>query len=143
MGRTGSSPASRRAVRHTPDEQRALEIGMVSERFAELWEAGVVGRPEVSRKTIGHPQVGLLTPDCNVLRMDGSGLRILGYSAEPGSEDAQKLELPAVVGTQSLAAEQYTAGSCPGPCSRATTPSGPPSSPTCARHSSTTPATAA
>ncbi len=40
-----------------------------------------------------------------MLRMDGSGLRILGYSAEPGSEDAQKLELLAVVGTQSLAAE--------------------------------------
>lgn len=118
-------------IRHTPDEQRALEIGMVSElrsaaarypadrqlrllitelragseRFAELWEAGVVGSLEVSRKTIEHPQVGLLTLDCNVLRMDGSGLRILGYSAEPGTEDAEKLELLAVVGTQSLAAE--------------------------------------
>lgn len=118
-------------VRHSQEEQRTLEIGMVSElraaaarypvdpqlrrlitelrtsseRFAELWEAGVVGSLEVSRKTIEHPQVGLLTLDCNVLRMDGSGLRILGYSAEPGSEDAEKLELLAVIGTQSLAAE--------------------------------------
>lgn len=75
-----------------------------SERSAELWEAGVVGSLEVSRKTIEHPQVGLLTLDCNVLRMDGSGLRILGYSAEPGTEDAEKLELLAVIGTQSLAA---------------------------------------
>ncbi|GAQ50867.1 helix-turn-helix transcriptional regulator [Streptomyces acidiscabies] len=117
-------------VRHTPEEQRGLEIGMVSElrsaagrypadpglrrliaelrasseRFAELWEAGVVGSLEVSRKTIEHPQVGPLTLDCNVLRMDGSGLRILGYSAEPGTEDAQKLELLAVIGIQSMAA---------------------------------------
>ncbi|MDX2938382.1 helix-turn-helix transcriptional regulator [Streptomyces ipomoeae] len=118
-------------VRHTQEEQRALEIGMVSElraaaarypadpqlrrlitelragseRFAELWEAGVVGSLEVSRKTVEHPQVGLLTLDCNVLRMDGSGLRILGYSAEPGTEDAEKLALLSVIGTQSLAAE--------------------------------------
>ncbi|MFM9614495.1 helix-turn-helix transcriptional regulator [Streptomyces niveiscabiei] len=122
-------PSSR--IRHTAEEQRALEIGMVSElrsaagrypadpglrrliaelragseRFTELWEAGVVGSLAVSRKTIEHPQVGLLTLDCNVLRMDGSGLRILGYSAEPGTEDAQKLELLAVIGTQSMAAE--------------------------------------
>lgn len=40
-----------------------------------------------------------------MLRMDGSGLRILGYSAEPGTEDAEKLALLAVIGTQSLAAE--------------------------------------
>ncbi|WP_216588717.1 helix-turn-helix transcriptional regulator [Streptomyces brasiliscabiei] len=118
-------------IRHTQEEQRTLEIGMVSElrsaagrypadrqlrrlitelragseRFAELWESGVVGSLEVSRKTIDHPEVGPLTLDCNVLRMDGSGLRVLGYSAEPNTEDAEKLQLLAVVGTQSLAAE--------------------------------------
>jgi transcriptional regulator with XRE-family HTH domain len=115
-------------VRHTPDERRAFEIGMVaelrataarypadrqlqrliaelraqSERFAELWEAGVVGRLEASRKTIEHPQVGLLTLDCDLLRVDGHDLHILVYSAEPGTEAAEKLALLAVVGTQSL-----------------------------------------
>ena len=115
-------------VRHTPEERRAFEIGMVaelratasrypadrqlrrligellagSERFAELWDAGVVGRLEASRKTIDHPQVGLLTLDCDLLRVDGSDLHILVYSAEPGTEAAEKLELLAVVGTQSL-----------------------------------------
>lgn len=115
-------------VRHTPDEQRNLEIGMVSElraaaarypadrqlrrliaelragseRFAELWNAGVVGSLAVSRKTVEHPQVGLLTLDCNVLRMDGSGLRILAYSTEPGTDSAEKLALLSVIGTQSL-----------------------------------------
>ncbi|MEX3105523.1 helix-turn-helix transcriptional regulator [Streptomyces sp. ST1015] len=130
-GAWGVFRGSSSRIRHTAEEQRALEIGMVSElrsaagrypadpglrrliaelragseRFAELWEAGVVGSLAVSRKTIEHPQVGRLTLDCNVLRMDGSGLRILGYSAEPGTEDAQKLELLAVIGTQSMAAE--------------------------------------
>ncbi|MEW2403391.1 helix-turn-helix transcriptional regulator [Streptomyces sp. NPDC046862] len=116
-------------ARHTQEGQRALEIGMVSElraaaakypadrqlrlliaelragskRFAELWEAGVVGSLELAGKTVEHPQVGLLTLDCNVLRVDGSGLRILGYSAEPGTESAEKLKLLSVIGMQSLA----------------------------------------
>ncbi|MGP4006062.1 helix-turn-helix transcriptional regulator [Streptomyces sp. 4N124] len=115
-------------VRHTPDERRAFEIGMVaelrataarypadrqlrrliaelragSERFAELWDAGVVGRLEASRKTIEHPQVGLLTLDCDLLRVEGNDLHILVYSAEPGTEAAEKLELLSVLGTQSL-----------------------------------------
>lgn len=115
-------------VRHTPEERRAFEIGAVAElratasrypadsqlrrlieelragsaRFTELWDAGVVGRLEASRKTIEHPQVGLLTLDCDLLRVEGNDLHILVYSAEPGTEDAEKLELLSVLGTQSL-----------------------------------------
>ncbi|MFC9678636.1 hypothetical protein [Streptomyces sp. NPDC056948] len=87
-------------ARHTQEEQRALEIGMVPELRAG---AGVVGSPEVPHKAVDHPQVGLLTLDCNVLRVDGSGLRILGYSAEPGSESAEKPELLSVIGMRSRA----------------------------------------
>lgn len=119
-------------VRHTPEERRAFETGMVaelrataarypgdrqlrrliaevragSERFAELWDAGVVGRLEASRKTIEHPQVGLLTLDCDQLRVEEHDLHILVYSAEPGTEDAEKLALISVLGTQSLAERQ-------------------------------------
>ncbi|MER5213843.1 helix-turn-helix transcriptional regulator [Streptomyces sp. NPDC002838] len=115
-------------VRHTPEEQRAFEVGMVaelrataarypadkelrrliaelrttSERFAELWDAGVVGRLESSRKTIEHPHVGTLTLDCDLLRVAGSDLHVLVYTAEPGTEDAERLELLAVLGTQTL-----------------------------------------
>src|SRR5207245_1100357 len=79
-------------VRHTPQEMRTFEAGMVAElratavrypadrqllrligelrtqskRFAELWDSGVVGRLQGSRKTIEHPQVGLLTLDCDL-----------------------------------------------------------------------------
>jgi transcriptional regulator with XRE-family HTH domain len=115
-------------VRHTPEERSACEVGMVSElrttayrypadrqlrrliaelrtgseRFAELWDAGAVGRFEAWPKTIEHPQVGLLTLDCDLLRVQESGLYILVHSAEPGSGAAEKLELLSVVGTQHL-----------------------------------------
>nr|WP_258575407.1 helix-turn-helix transcriptional regulator [Streptomyces shenzhenensis] len=115
-------------VRHTPEERRAFEAGMVAElrstaarypadrqlrrmiaelraqsgRFAELWDAGVVGRLEASRKTVEHPRVGALTLDCDHLRVEEHDLRILVYSAEPGTEAAEKLELISVLGTQSL-----------------------------------------
>ncbi|MCH5677428.1 helix-turn-helix transcriptional regulator [Streptomyces gilvus] len=115
-------------VRHTPEERRAFEIGMVaelrataarypadrqlrrmiaelrgrSERFAELWDAGVVGRLDASHKTIDHPQAGSLTLDCDLLRVEGNDLHILVYSAEPGTEAAEKLRLISVLGTQNL-----------------------------------------
>jgi hypothetical protein len=78
------------------------ELRANSERFAELWEAGTVGRHAASRKTIDHPQVGKLTLDCDVLSVAGSDLRIMVYTAEPGSEDAERLALIEVIGTQTL-----------------------------------------
>ncbi|MFI6335886.1 helix-turn-helix transcriptional regulator [Streptomyces sp. NPDC050535] len=115
-------------VRHTPEGLRTLEATQVAElratanrypadqrvrrliaelransaRFAELWDSGAVGRPEASRKTIEHPQVGPLTLDCDVLSVAGSDLRIMIYTAEPGTEDAERMALVGVLGTQSL-----------------------------------------
>ena len=73
-----------------------------SARFAELWDAGVVGRQQAARKIIDHPQVGALTLDCDVLSVAGSDLRIMVYTAEPGTRDAERLALLAVLGTQAL-----------------------------------------
>jgi hypothetical protein len=115
-------------VRHTPEALRTLEATQVAElratanrypadqrlrqlitelrtnstRFAELWDSGAVGRPEASRKTIDHPQVGPLTLDCDVLSVAGSDLRIMIYTAEPGTEDAERMALVGVLGTQAL-----------------------------------------
>jgi transcriptional regulator with XRE-family HTH domain len=119
-------PGSR--VRHTPEERRAFEVVMAADlratagrypadlrvrrlvaelrgnsaRFAELWESGVVGRQEGTRKTVEHPRVGPLTLDCDVLSVAGSDLRILVYTAEPGTADADRLALLGVLGTQTL-----------------------------------------
>lgn len=75
---------------------------MNSVRFAELWESGAVVRHEASRKTIDHPQVGAVTLDCDVLSVAGSDLRIMLYTAEPGTEDAERVALLGVLGTQAL-----------------------------------------
>ncbi|MFD1662059.1 helix-turn-helix transcriptional regulator [Streptomyces caeni] len=116
-------------VRYTPQSRRALETMQVgalraaagrypadqglrrliaelhanSERFAELWDSGAMARYEASRKTVDHPQVGTVTLDCDVLNVAGSDLRIVVYTAEPGTEDAERLALLAVLGTQTLA----------------------------------------
>ncbi|MGW3126442.1 hypothetical protein [Streptomyces sp. NPDC001123] len=47
--------------------------------------------------------MALLTRDCDRLRGAEQDLRILVYSAEPGSEAAEKPELIPVLGTQGLA----------------------------------------
>ncbi|WAL68151.1 helix-turn-helix transcriptional regulator [Amycolatopsis cynarae] len=119
-------PGSR--VRFTVDERRAFEAALVADlratasrypadrnlrrliielransaRFAELWDSGVVGSHVAARKTIDHPRVGALTLDCDILTVAGSDLRVMIYTAEPGSEDAERLALLSVLGTQSL-----------------------------------------
>ncbi|WP_314177917.1 helix-turn-helix transcriptional regulator [Streptomyces winkii] len=115
-------------IRYTPQSRRALEAMQVaelrttaskypaderlrrliaelranSERFAELWDSAAMTRYEVSHKTVDHPHVGTLTLDCDVLNVAGSGLRIVVYTAEPGTRDAERLALLAVLGTQTL-----------------------------------------
>ncbi|WP_433176064.1 helix-turn-helix transcriptional regulator [Actinoallomurus sp. CA-150999] len=119
-------PGSR--VRHTPEGRREFEAALAadlraaagrypadqrlrrlvadlranSDRFAELWDSGTVGHHESARKTVDHPRVGPLTLDCDVLTVAGSDLRIMIYTAEPGTEDAERLALLTVLGTQAL-----------------------------------------
>ena len=55
-----------------------------------------------ARKTIDHPQAGPVTLDCDVLTVTGSDLHIMIYTAEPGTQDAERLALITVLGTQAL-----------------------------------------
>ncbi|MEU5906615.1 helix-turn-helix transcriptional regulator [Micromonospora sp. NPDC047467] len=115
-------------ARHTPQSLRAFETALVADlrtaagsypadqqlrqlvaelranddRFATLWDSGTVGRHEAARKTIDHPHVGPLTLDCDVLTVASSDLRIMIYTAEPDTEDADRLALLTVLGTQAL-----------------------------------------
>jgi hypothetical protein len=67
-----------------------------------LTTIGASGTPKVARKIVDHPQVGPMTLDCDVLPVAAADLRIMIYSAEPGTEDAELLALLAVVGMQTL-----------------------------------------
>ncbi|MFJ2160523.1 helix-turn-helix transcriptional regulator [Streptomyces sp. NPDC087856] len=73
-----------------------------SPRFAELWDSGTTTEHRATRKTIDHPSVGSLTLDCDVMYVVGSELRIMVYTAQPGTEDAERLNLLSVIGTQNL-----------------------------------------
>ncbi|MEQ0564020.1 helix-turn-helix transcriptional regulator [Amycolatopsis sp. NEAU-NG30] len=95
----------RTADRYPADQAlRALvaDLRRHSARFAQLWDSGAVAAHDSGRKTIDHPQIGPLTLDCDVLGVAGSDLRMMVYTAEPGSADADRLALLGVVGTQSL-----------------------------------------
>ncbi|MFJ4715203.1 helix-turn-helix transcriptional regulator [Streptomyces sp. NPDC088785] len=106
-------------VRLGPGERRAMEAALVADlratasrypadpevsalvavlradspRFAELWETGAVGRHEAARKTVDHPRIGPLTLDCDILTVAGDDLRVMVYTAEPGTPDADALAL--------------------------------------------------
>ncbi len=116
-------------VRHTPEDERRFEASAVADlraatarypadaglrrlvedlrdaspRFAALWDQWAVGHHDRDRKTVDHPDLGPVTVDCDVLTAMGSDLRVIAYTAPPGSEAAEKLRLLAVLGTQDMA----------------------------------------
>ncbi len=49
------------------------------------------------------PRVGRIGVDCDILVVAGDDLRIMFYSTEPGTEDAERLELAKILGTQAFA----------------------------------------
>jgi MmyB-like transcription regulator ligand binding domain len=95
------------AARYPADrELKRLIAGLAthSPRFVELWKSGEVGAPQDQsrHKIIDHPNVGLIALDCDTLIVAGDDLRIMVYTAEPGTEDAELLALAVVLGTQAL-----------------------------------------
>jgi transcriptional regulator with XRE-family HTH domain len=80
------------------------ELAALSPRFTELWESDAPAVPaDRSRhKIIDHPAVGRITLDCDTLVVAGDDLRITVYTAPPGTEDAERLALAVVLGTQTL-----------------------------------------
>ena len=95
------------ASRYPADRRLRQLIGDLtasSPRFAELWNnsAAQPYRMDGRRKVIEHPDVGPITLDCDTLIVAADDLRITVYTAEPETEDAQRLALAIVLGTQSL-----------------------------------------
>ncbi len=80
------------------------DLADASPRFAELWDSeDPPPLPDPSkRKVVDHPVVGRMTLDCDTLIVAFDDLRITVYSAEPGTEDAERLALAIVLGTQTL-----------------------------------------
>jgi MmyB-like transcription regulator ligand binding domain len=100
--------ALRLAVARDPAEPRAAALVeallQTGEEFRALWAQHEVREHESFRKKIVHPRIGVLELDCQTLVAETEGQRLLVYTATPGSEDAEKLRLLAVIGAQEFAA---------------------------------------
>jgi transcriptional regulator with XRE-family HTH domain len=90
---------------HDPRLRRLVsDLRAASPTFAELWETApdAVAAEQSRHKVIDHPLVGAITVDCDTLVVAQDDLRIMVYTAEPGTDDADRLQLAIVLGTQSL-----------------------------------------
>jgi transcriptional regulator with XRE-family HTH domain len=76
------------------------QLQTVSPDFAELWEQRVPPQPIPSSRTFLHPEIGPITLDCDFLTVRDSDLRLIVYTAAPGSKAAGQLDLLATIGLQ-------------------------------------------
>ncbi len=85
----------RQAVRH-PDDRAVHDVVALlldrSPRFAALWAERPAGLHASSRKTFDHPVVGTITVDCDVLEARGTDLRVVVWTAAPGTADAVAMD---------------------------------------------------
>ncbi|GID29781.1 helix-turn-helix transcriptional regulator [Paractinoplanes brasiliensis] len=73
-----------------------------SEEFRTLWERHEVGLRPPDGKTFMHPEIGRLELYCQTLVDPGQAHRLHVYTATPGTESHQKLQLLSVIGAQSM-----------------------------------------
>lgn len=71
-----------------------------SEEFRQVWEGHEVGVRPNDVKHFVHPEVGALELTCQTLLDPDQSHRLLVYTAHPGSESHEKLQLLAVLGAQ-------------------------------------------
>jgi hypothetical protein len=79
-----------------PDDPRLAQLiadlREASPRFSSLWETRRIGVYEQERKTVDHPRLGVLQVDCDILTTHRNDLRVVVYTAAPGSRSAKALE---------------------------------------------------
>lgn len=73
-----------------------------SEEFATLWAAHEVGGEGDVVKRYDHPEVGRLELDCQTLLDPHQSHRLMVYTASPGTESHERLQLLAVLGGRRL-----------------------------------------
>jgi transcriptional regulator with XRE-family HTH domain len=73
-----------------------------SAHFRSLWDDHEAGLHPPEIKRFHHPEVGALDLECQTLLDPEQSHRLLVYTAVPGSESAEKLQLLAVIGAPSL-----------------------------------------
>ncbi|MCU1374064.1 MAG: helix-turn-helix protein [Actinomycetia bacterium] len=100
----------RAALGRNPDdiEARSLldALHRDSPEFTELWNDHEVGFRANVQKGIVHPNVGVLTLDCQILTAENQLQHLAIFTAVPGSEDAERLAFLSVIGNQRFEASR-------------------------------------
>jgi hypothetical protein len=78
------------------------ELRRLSPEFVEVWDAHEVVVTHSRTKRFRHPSVGDLELYCEVIDNRDQQQILIVFTAEPGSESVEKLELLAVLGSQTL-----------------------------------------
>ncbi|WP_404434480.1 helix-turn-helix transcriptional regulator [Microbacterium lacus] len=73
-----------------------------NDEFRAVWDLQEVGIKPAEVKRFQHPSVGLLELTCQTLLDPEQSHRLLVYTAVPGSESHEKLQLLAVIGAQAM-----------------------------------------
>lgn len=91
------SVATLRASAGDPDDPRLVELvgelSLKSEDFRRLWARHDVREKAYGRKRFAHPVVGEFCLTYDSFTVGGTAQQLLVYHAEPGTADAQALEL--------------------------------------------------
>ncbi len=77
-------------------------LQQLSPEFVEVWAEHPVGWRYSEEKRLVHPELGELRLHCQSLLDPEQTQTLLVFTAVPGSESAEKLELLSVIGTLSL-----------------------------------------
>lgn len=91
---------------HVRERARSAEILAAllnrSAEFTAVWHEHEVGVGHGSTKRLLHPELGLMTLECQVLHDLEQSQALLVFTATPGTESYEKLRLLAVIGRQSV-----------------------------------------
>jgi hypothetical protein len=77
-----------------------------SAEFHRVWDKHEAGLLHTNAKRFLHPAVGTLELHCQVLHDPDQQQMLLVFTATPGSESHEKLELLSVIGSQRLASQE-------------------------------------
>lgn len=77
-----------------------------SAEFRGYWESHEVGVAPDREKRLQHPEVGVMTLQCQVLIDPDQGQTLLVMTATPGTPDYDKLQLLSVIGTQDVSTDR-------------------------------------
>ncbi|WBU39204.1 helix-turn-helix transcriptional regulator [Homoserinibacter sp. YIM 151385] len=94
----------RAAAARDGERSRAAELvrslAASSEEFRTIWAEHEVALPHGTEKRLQHPELGVMELQCQKLLDPDHGQLLLVFTATPGSESHEKLQLLSVIGHQ-------------------------------------------